>query len=176
MKRAALAMTMLAATSGVASAGGYLGLGVGTGPALDGDVELYSVGRSGKLLAGSRFGQFSIEGALGQFDARLSNNDPLDFYQASIAGKVNIKLGDGFEAFGKLGLQRTWLNHSSPTIDRSGNGYLVGAGIEYRLDLAVASGSIFLDYQYNDATLVDHMSRESEVSARMWTIGLMIGI
>src|SRR4051812_209393 len=110
MNRASLlAVILVAASSSIASAGGYIGLGIGTAPAVGSDVTsidtLPSDGRSGKLLLGTRWGRISAEGAIQKFDMTYS------VYQASAAGKLNFPLGNGFEAFGRFGLQHTWMNH-----------------------------------------------------------------
>ena len=57
-----------------------------------------------------------------------------------------------------------------------GNGYLLGVGAEYRLDLTIASGSIFIDYTYNKAGFQDDRMRQIDLSSRMWTLGLSVGI
>lgn len=180
MKRACLAVMFVAASSGVANAG-YLGLGIGTGPAMDSDaMEFESVGRSGRVIAGMRWGQLSVEGAIGGFDAvgaMRSRNNVDDVYQASAAAKLSLPLGSGFEAFGKGGLQRTWLRlqNSDETFNVSGDGYLLGAGFEYKLNLGVAGGSLWVDYQYTTASLTG--DRQSfDLSSRMWTLGLSVGI
>lgn len=176
MKRAALAVTILAASSGVASAGTYLGLGLGTAPAIDNQLEMDSEGRSVRGLVGHRFGRLAIEGALGNFDGLAMQGAPYDAYQAQIAAKLSLPLGDGFEAFGRAGLQRTWLSRHKAELDADGNGYVLGAGFAYRLDIGVADGSIFVDYQYTNAELDDGLMRTFDYNTRMWTLGLTIGI
>ncbi|MGN6110913.1 MAG: outer membrane beta-barrel protein [Kofleriaceae bacterium] len=174
MNRTCLAVILIAASSGVASAGGYIGLGIGTAPAVGSDVmsidQLPNDGRSGKLLAGARFGQFSVEGAIHGYDLVGYRA-----YQASASGKLSLPLGSGFEVFGRLGLQHTWFDHANPVYDVDGNGYLLGAGFEYRLNLGVASGSFWVDYQYNKASLDGDRDR-FDVASRMWMLGLSIGI
>lgn len=179
MKRAALAVILLAASSGVASAGGYIGLGVGTGPALGSDAgdDLFeSIGRSGRLVIGSRFSRLSIEGALGGFDMNWANTGKTDVYQGAVAGKLSLPLGDGFEAFGRLGVQRTWLSTDRDETDLAGNGMLVGGGIEYRFSAGIGAASLWLDYQYTSADLESSNGNTLELSARMWTLGISIGI
>lgn len=173
MKRVpVLAVIVLAASSGVASAGTYLGLGIGTGPAFDSDkVELESRGRSGRAILGSRWSKLSVEGSLGKYT--LMNE--ADGYQASAAGKLNFPLGSGFEVFGKLGVQHTWLRTGDAMYDASGNGYLVGGGFEYRLNLGIGATSIWVDYQYSHADL-ESERKNYDLGARMWTLGLSVGI
>ncbi|MDQ3363992.1 MAG: porin family protein [Myxococcota bacterium] len=176
MKRAALAVILLAASSGVASAGGYIGLGVGTGPSLDaGTGEMDSVGRSGRLVLGSRLSRLSIEGALTGFDMQWSNTGKTDVYQGSVSAKLNLPLGDGFEPYGRLGVQRTWLSTEDERYDMAGNGLVFGAGIEYRFSAGIGAASLWLDYQYSNTEL-DSDYGDFDLSARMWTVGISIGI
>src|SRR5688572_21609991 len=136
MKVVALAVAMVAASSGIASAGGYVGLGIGTAPvASSDDYDFQTNGRSARLLGGFGFGRFSIEAALGGFDERMQVDSNGGFYysarlyQASLSAKYNLPLSDGFEAFGRLGVQRTQLSRESDPEDRfaaSGSGVVAG--------------------------------------------------
>lgn len=171
MTRAVLAVILVAASSSVASAGGYIGLGIGTAPAVNSEVEtLTQNGRSVRLLGGARFGRFSVEGAIhGHDTGRFAVK------QASLAGKFNLPLGDQFEAFGRAGLGKAWFDYEpDAAYDVSGRVFLIGAGIEYRLDLGVAAGSIWIDYQYNSASLSGERSN-FDIGTRMWTLGVTVG-
>jgi hypothetical protein len=175
MKRAVLAMALVTVSSGVASAGGYIGLGVGTGPAIGEDTDAGSIeddGRSARLIGGVRFGRFSIEGGLGGFDARF-NADSVRLYQLSLSGKFNLPISDGFEAYGRAGIQRTSLNHDNPDIDADGTGLMLGLGMEYVLPLAVTKLSLWIDYQYANASMESSLPAY-DVSTRMWTLGATI--
>jgi hypothetical protein len=179
MKRALLAVALVATTSGVASAGGYLGLGLGTSPSVSGDSgEFDSAGRSARLIGGFHFGRFGVEGSIGGFDAQeklQASWYPSKVYLASISGKYNLPLSDGFEAYGRVGLQRTWFSiENDDRFDASGNGLIAGVGMEYKLDLKATAASIWLDYQYSRASLDGELTKSS-LSARMWTIGFSIG-
>lgn len=175
MKRACLTLGFLAASSSAAFAGGYVGLGIGTSPAINDDQDvMVSEGRSGRLLVGSRWSNFALEGAVHKFGMTSPGRQPFDFYQGSVAGKLSFPLGNGFEAFGRLGLQRSWLRNEIATFDKEGTGWLAGAGFEYRFNLAATSGSLFVDYQYNDVKL-DGDRGPLQLSSRMWTLGATIG-
>lgn len=99
MNRACLAVILVAAASPAASAGTYLGLGIGTAPALNDDNgtarHVVPSSRSGKVFAGMRFGQISVEGGIGGFsllqqDQRPGQTALLPFgsaYQASLSLK-----------------------------------------------------------------------------------------
>jgi hypothetical protein len=103
-----------------------------------------------------------------------------DAYQASAALKLNLPLGNNFEAFGRAGLHHTWISPEVDGNEVSGNGLLVGAGFEYRLNLLVGQGSIFVDYQYNRVKLEGEerfmAGQALDSSYRMWTMGLTVGL
>lgn len=176
MNRACLVAATLVALSGTASAG-YIGLGIGSQPALNDQGQIAATSRSGKLLAGSRWGRFSLEGALGGFGISRAAPGSIEFgnaYQLSLSGKFNLPLGNNFEAFGRVGLQHTWLDAEEVVYETEGNGFLVGAGIEYRLDVGVAGASVFFDYQINRAALKgDYQSYD--LTSRMFAIGATVG-
>lgn len=181
MKSALLLATGLMAISTTASAGasGYLGLGLGTEPGISGDLTTMApnvspAGRSLRGLGGVRFGKFSIEGALNGFGVATNRGDKT-IYQFSVAAKFNLPLGNNFEAFGRAGLERTWLSLDDERYDFTGNGFLVGAGFEYRLTTSVVSNaSIFVDYNIHHATLENPHGQLGETS-RIWALGFTIG-
>jgi opacity protein-like surface antigen len=183
MKRASLAVTLVALAGSSASAGTYLGLGIGSAPEVNEQTDRFSSdGRSGKILAGMRFGNVSVEGAISKFDmARTSDRNAVvpfgDQIQAAAAAKLSLPLGNNFEAFGRVGVHKTWLRADQmPDINNAeGTGYLVGAGVEYRLNLVVGQGSIFVDYQYNDVKLEGERFM-LDGSSRMFSIGLTVGL
>jgi hypothetical protein len=185
MKRAALAVTLLAATAGTAKAGGtYIGLGIGTAPAISEDSErIESDGRSMRGMLGMRWGQWSIEGSIGGNELLRSNGDrsavvPFgDLYNLSASGKFNLPLGNNFEAFGRLGLNHLVVRGEDEGNDASGNGLLFGGGFEYKLNLGVAGGSIFVDYTINRAEMISDVSDLTyDLTTRTWTLGLTVGI
>jgi hypothetical protein len=183
MKRAALLVAVLATTSSVASAGTYVGLGIGTNALSEDSDRLVEDGRSGRLIVGYRFkpmkrGAFAIEGALGGYGVGLvDRNAPvkLDAYQLSAAVRFNLPIADNFEAFGRLGLQHTTVGGENAIYDTSGNGFLVGLGMAYKLDLSVGSGAwLTIDYQLNKTQLTgERFMGEAalDVLERQWTLG-----
>lgn len=179
MKRALLAATVLVSLTGVtatASAGGYLGLALGTQPAVNENMNQIGLplSRSLKLLGGLRFGNVSLEGALNGFTV-LAGGFERNVYQASAALKLSLPLGNDFEGFGRVGVERTWLNYDDERYDREGDGYLVGAGFEYRLNAIVANASLFVDYTLHRTTLVN-TREEVDAISRMWSLGFTIGL
>jgi hypothetical protein len=179
MKTAFVVATVLVASSGVAKAGGYLGLGIGTSPAVSEDAfDAGPDGRTGRILGGFRFGRFAVEGNIGVYSVQA--NAGVVHYgvrQLAVAGKYSLPLQDRFEAFGRVGLQHTSLDrdHEGSDYDLSGKGFLIGAGIEYRLDLGVAAGSVFLDYTYNRASLEGRYAT-TDFTTRMWMLGATIDL
>lgn len=179
MKLAASAVVLIA-MSGVANAGGYLGAGIGNAPTIDTQLAHEPQGRSARLLVGYRLplkiGSASIEGAYGGYGLRGSGGGTLDGRELSASGKYNYPLGSNFEVFGRIGFQRTDLTSQKDAMyDLSGNGILIGAGLEYRVDLGAVSGSLWLDYTHRGATLEGERN-STEYSARMWTLGLTVGL
>jgi hypothetical protein len=176
MKRALLVATGLLAISSTASAGGYLGLGLGTTPGVNDEMATTAtpVGRSLRGLGGIQIGQFAVEGALNGFGV-VTNRGDHTVYQASVAAKLNLPLGNHFEGFGRAGLERTWLNLDDDRYNFAGDGFLVGAGFEYRLDLGLHNASIFVDYTVHHASLENTRGKVDETS-RIWALGFTVGI
>jgi hypothetical protein len=178
MKRALLvASVVVMSVSSVASAGTYLGLSLGTEPAVTGGLDEVATpsGRSLRGLGGLRFGNFSLEAALNGFGVLTGRGDQ-NVLQGSLAAKLNLPIADGFEAFGRAGLERTWLDVGDDRYNLAGNGFLVGAGIEYRLNLAVTSASIFVDYNVHRATLEDQRNAQVDATTRVWSLGFTVGL
>lgn len=183
MKRAALAVALVAASSGVAAAGTYVGIGIGTAPVIspsDLENDLDPDGRSLRGTIGHRFGRFAIEASLAKYDFILADNGgggPLyEGYQGTVSAKYGLPLGDGFEVFGRLGLHKQWFGNEQERFDVSGSGLVLGAGFEYRVKAALAGGlSFFVDYQYSRADLTGETFAFGDTSTRMWTLGATIG-
>jgi hypothetical protein len=95
-------------------------------------------------------------------------------YQGSIAAKLSLPLGNGFEGFGRAGLERTWLHIDDDRNNWQGDGFLVGGGFEYRFKLATTSTSIFVDYTIHHATIAN-AREEVPATSRMWALGFTVG-
>lgn len=179
--KTALVLAGCLAISSPALAGGYLGVALGSEPGINDDFvqrEGQPTGRSLRGLAGIRFGHVSLEGALNGFTVLTNNFGEQTAYQLSGALKLNLPLGNGFEAFARAGLERTWLNQSDSAnqgVDLMGDGYLVGGGFEYHLDAVIANASIFVDYNVHHATL-DSPRITVDDTARIWGIGILVGL
>ncbi|HSD87420.1 MAG TPA: outer membrane beta-barrel protein [Kofleriaceae bacterium] len=178
MNRLALAAVLLAATATTASAGGFVGLGIGTTPAVTGDVAYHADGRSGRLELGYSFGRLSIEGLGSRFDLFRADGYGYQDTSLGIAGKYNLPLGDRFEVFGRLGLQYTDLRSDDRVReDYSGSGILAGAGFEYRIPLQALKASVFVDYTIAHSSLTSpavYGTTEFSFTTRAWTLGATI--
>ena len=183
MKTALVLTGCLAISTAISTrawAGGYLGVALGSEPGINDEFmqgEGHPLGRSLRGLAGIRFGRVSLEGALNGFTVLTNNFGEKTAYQLSAAAKVNLPLGNGFEAFARAGLERTWLNQSDAQdqgLDLMGDGYLVGGGFEYRLDAVIANASLFVDYNVHHATL-DSPRITVTATERIWGLGILVG-
>jgi hypothetical protein len=166
------------AISSSASAGGYLGLAVGTEPGVN-DEFVRTIGppsgRSLRALGGGRFGNLSIEGALNGFTIFTTRYGEQTVYQLSGALKLSIPLGNNFEAFARGGVERTWLDLGAQDLAFTGDGFLAGAGFEYRLNAVLANASLFVDYTVHHVKL-DSAQFDTDATTRFWGIGLTVGI
>jgi Outer membrane protein beta-barrel domain len=177
MKTALVLATGLMALSSTASAGTYLGLALGDKPGVSDDLDRVAPpdGHSARLLGGYRFGNVSIEGAINGFGV-VTGLGEHTVYQLSAAGKYNLPLGDGFEVLGRAGLEHTALDLGNDRYNLAGNGFLIGAGFEYRLELGVTSASIFVDYTIHHATLEDARPNQIDATSRILALGFTVGL
>jgi Outer membrane protein beta-barrel domain len=181
MKRSfLLGVVLLTASSGMASAGVYLGLGVGTNGFEDSAHIFQTDGRALRLFGGFRFpnlsfGAFSVEGGLEGYDLFNGHSDSKGYTTTDFfaAGKFSLPLGSDFDAYARLGLQRTSLSGSG---DFAGSGYLAGAGIEFHINTQVVSGSLFVDFTRNGQTLSGNDGHSVvDSSVDRWMLGLTVG-
>lgn len=173
MKSLALVAVLLAAST--AHAGGYIGLGVGDGIGTSGDLEYRADGRTLKLIGGFAFGKLAIEGSAQRADTvMIMTGRAYSLTQLGLAGKYSVPLSDGFELYGKLGLNRMNLGASdSSGLDGTGDGVLVGGGAEYRSKLPV---TFWVDYTVTNATLTIPSYHDTSLTTRQWMIGASLGI
>lgn len=177
MKSAILAASACLVFSTTAWAGGYLGLALGTQPGINDAMqsEARPLGRSLRGIVGARFGNVSIEGAGNGFNVLTQNHGEQTVYQVSGALKLSLPLGNNFEGFGRVGLERTWLSEGVDRYDLTGNGFVIGAGFEYRLDAVLSRAALFVDYNVHHATLEDTRHKVDETT-RIWSLGFTVGI
>lgn len=179
MKTALLVATGCLAISTTAFAGGYVGLALGTQPAVNTEFEqsvALPSGRSLRGLVGARFGNIAVEGALNGFGVVSRHGVATTEYQLSASLKLSLPLGNHFEGFARAGLERTWLNLDEGRVDLSGDGFLVGGGFEYRLDAVLTSASLFVDYSVRRTMLQAPGDVHADEITRIWGLGLSVGI
>ncbi len=176
MNRLSMAAVIVAAMGQVASAGTYLGLGIGTAANASADnVMMDGDGRSGRLMLGYRFSRIAVEGSGTRYDLFVGSA-PYQATQLAAGLKVGFPLGNNFELMGRGGVQRTSLSMTgSQGADADGTGYYLGGGIEYRLNLGLTGASLFVDYQ-RSSTDFDNGSRQYEGIASMWTLGATLSL
>jgi len=177
MKYAALTATTVVAMSGPASAGVYLGLGLGTKPMVDDAMENVGTPSSQSLrgLVGARLANVSLEGAVNGFGMATQRSGGHTVYQASAALKLSIPIVSQLEAFGRGGLERTWLNMGEDQANLRGDGFLAGVGLELRLNLVVASLSVFADYTVHRTSLESTLDK-FDSTLQMVGVGVTMGI
>ena len=174
MSRTALALVMVAASTSSAFAGGFVGLGIGTGAASSGDFDIDEDGRSGRLMLGYRFGRISVEGMGTRYDMATPDGHEWQGTTLAIAGRYNFPLGDNFEVFGRLGLQRTSLTDDEYGSENAGNGFLLGAGAEFKLPVAAVGLSLFVDYSILRTSISNASYEGLGLTSRIWTLGATI--
>jgi hypothetical protein len=171
-RRALLASALLLATASTASAGSYLSLGLGGDPVLQGELMTAADGDgdggNGRLALGQSFGRLALEGSLSRF--ALATDEAT---AAGIHARLTIPIDGPFGAFGRLGLERVWLGAEGDRIgDTTADGYVGALGLEYRLKAPLLG----------EAAIWGEMSQDKlettagDVGARLWTLGLSVGI
>lgn len=181
MIRALAVVTVLAATAHTASAGVYGSLGLGNTGVETTDFNAREDSRSLRLAGGYEFTKYlSAEAGFMAYGVGLNSAqyDGREFYAA---GLVHVPIADGFWGFARLGAQHTALTTSDNGPGLAGNGYLYGAGFEYRLKLPqipVPHLGVWVDYTRNNATLTNQSrtNQTSDVGTSMWSLGVTVGL
>lgn len=185
MKRALVVASVVMAISTVAprgaAAGGYAGLALGAEPGgtlknSDTDAAVASPdGRTVRVLGGYRFGNnLAIEAAIHGLGVVTGRGDKT-LYEVMAGAKFSLPLGNGFEAFGRAGFERSWIDLNDERYNLAGNGFVVGAGFEYQVKLTAVSGSIFVDYNLHRTKLEDERNGKVDGTLRVWSLGFTVG-
>lgn len=175
MIRAGLVAIVIAAASSTASAGGYIGLGIGTSPSgqIGNNASSMTTDGSRSWLGelGYRFGHLSVEGTGTEY-TQIFNQKVNDATQLGLALKYSLPLSQGFEVFGRGGLQRT-----DVTDQINGNGWMLGAGFEFRFRVAMTGASAFVMYNHADTNMsTPSYPKGVDGTASMWTLGLTLSL
>lgn len=179
MKSALALSTLLAVTaiSHTSHAGAFLGLGIGTGTDL-GEARVAEDGRSLRAEGGYAIpvgiGRLAIEGMYQGFDVNTTYNGQMGARSLAVAGRYNFPLGNGFEAFARMGVQQLALTQGVRQMyDASGKGPIVGAGFELHpgigMDLA-----FWVDLTYAKATITGQ-TYSMDTDAHFFTAGVSVG-
>ena len=176
MKGPVLVAAVLTLTATTASAGGFVGLGIGTSPA-HGVDSFAEDGRSGRLELGYSFGRISVEGMGTRFDMARDDGATYSATSLGIAGLYTLPLSDGFDVFGRLGLQHTTLSPNNQSPAHTGGGILFGGGAQFRLPTAAVKLAIFVDYTIARSSVAPetHPDYEYSLTTRIWTLGAKLG-
>jgi hypothetical protein len=177
--RTALALVLVGASASSAFAGGFVGLGVGTGAASSGDFDIDEDGRSFRLMGGYRFGglsvgAISVEGMGTRYGMVTPDGGAWTGTTLAIAGRYNFPLGEGFEVFGRAGLQRTDLSNDESGATNAGNGFLLGAGAEFRIPTGSVGLSLFVDYTIYRTSVSNEVYSDLGLTSRIWTLGALV--
>jgi hypothetical protein len=181
MKFASLVIAFLAfaALPRTSHAGGYVSAGVGTAPATGGELSFLdaSSSQSARVGLGHGFGPVSLEASLGGYGVRGGTPDGGYVDGTALAAGVsvrgNLPLFAMLSAFGRVGLERSWV--AGEMGDLSGEGYLLGAGLELGLPMLLGDSSVFLEIDREYLTLQRSMgSYDGFVDTA--TLGLRVGL
>lgn len=182
----ALALPLLLAAS-PAQAGGYMGIGIGSQGELDGEISKHFTtdGQSdtSRIILGQRFGALAMEASL--FGSQLQGNGGFtgtsDFATVSVGVdlKYYVGIAGGFEGYGKVGLNKTWLTGpATEGMDFQGRGTEIGAGLQYTMNLPLTQVGLWLDYTIQNTELRDlDMGPSSNLDGelRMMNLGVSVG-
>ncbi len=166
-----------------AHAGGYVTAGVGSGPALGGELDTYFDGeghRSAKVGLGNRIGPLGVEvgvGGYGLHGTMPATGDEIDGSALSLAASLtgHVPLLLWLEGYGRLGLQRTWISASGPMADLSGSGYVMGVGLEMSVPLVLTDAALWLEVDRETVDLSQSGSTY-EGTADTVMLGLRLGL
>ena len=179
MKCACLAAFLVAASATAASAGTYVGLGIGSSASVGSNTLAVTGdgGRSERFVLGESFGRLSIEGAGTRFGAR-HRAIGYDDTTVALAARLTFPVSGPIAVFGRGGLERTWLSPGPQNMTSyAGNGYLLGAGIEYDFHVSIlGGGAIFADYERTDSTFQSAAGSPFDYNASMWTLGVTLSL
>jgi hypothetical protein len=144
MKLAVLAVVPLAltATAGAARAGGYVSAGIGGAPDLAGELSMLSSdgGRAGRIAIGHDLGPVALEGGLGGFGVEGGT-----MMSASLSAKLSVDLVSQLDGYARGGIEHSWVRADGAMDGASGDGYLLGAGLELGLPMLLTDAAIWLE-------------------------------
>ena len=184
MNRAAIYLlpaALLLVLSDSAHADGYVGVGVGSDSQLHGDIaEHFTTGEeatSSRIHIGERFGAIALEASL--FGSQLVGMaDARDYSTISLGVDLKYYVGlvGSLEGYGKVGLNKTWLDSPAATDeDYEGRGQALGLGLQYSFNLAMAEVGLWADYTVQKTELRDDQRMPLDGQLAMLNLGLSLG-
>ncbi len=181
MKLAVAAALALLALPTAAHAGGYVSVGVGTGPRFTNGLQNSYSGdghNSARVLVGKRFGLISIEGGIGGYGLHGVNvytsdisGDRAYSASASVVGQVPVMAK--LEVFARLGIEKTWVTGEADDRGISGGGYLVGAGVAY--DLGFRNMALWAEIDHEMMRLKRESIADQTGSVDTLMVGIRVG-
>lgn len=177
------AAVALLAIPSLGHAGGYVSAGVGSGPSLGGELDVYLDGdthRSGRLAVGHRMGPFSIEAGLHGFGVHgvvPGRGGALDGSALSLAASVKgqIPLFLFVDGYARLGLQRTWITSDAEAENLQGTGVLIGLGLEVPVPVVPVDAAIWLEVS-REALDLEQGSYVYDGTADVVMLGVRFGV
>jgi hypothetical protein len=163
--------------------GPYVAAGVGASPDLGGDFDGVLSGdghSSGRVGIGHSLGPASLEAGIAGFGvtatAPTGESANGTAISAQLAARLQLPVAFGLDAFGRGGIDRTWIGPTPSAEDRLvGRGYVIGAGLEYGIDLPLASAGVWVEYDRQWITVpTDYMTFEGTADTLL--AGLRVGI
>jgi hypothetical protein len=172
MVRLGICLMIVLGSVSVASAEGYVSLGIGGDPALRGDARMAASGGgdggNGRLALGIGISRLAVEGSLSRFGLGGST--------ATAAGahlRLRFPLHGGFGIFGRIGLERVWWGSDVPSMSPTADGTVGGLGLEYRLSAPLLGEAAVWAEVSND--WLDTGNGHTG-GVRLWTAGLSFGL
>lgn len=181
MRRPVLALVLVAATAATASAGGYVGLGIGNGANSSGGLSVHPAGRTFRLMGGYEIGRdvlhgrFAVEALGTRYDMVREDGHEYTGTTLALAGRYNFGLGYNFYLYARLGIQYTTLEPKVYEEPRSGIGVLFAPGVEYRIPIGAMALAFFIDGTVTHASMSDPSIPNSpavgDLTSTYWTLG-----
>lgn len=168
-----LATALLAATASLASAGTYVSIGMGGTPEPQGALKVAAANGSNDLAqrraaVGFSLSRLAVEATVARYGIGAG--------QATVAGahaRLSIPIDGGFGAYGRLGVERAWLEDLDARLGDRADGWVGGLGLEYRFDAPLlGQAGVWAELSQDQLTFDD----DSKGGARMWTLGVSIGL
>jgi hypothetical protein len=165
-----------------AHAGGYVALGVGGQPGLNGSADARfdraDGGSASRVAIGQRIAFFAIEGdwtsaAMDQH----GTGERWDSTTLGVSGKLIAPIFFRLGLYGRLGLNRTWVSAEESNDQYVGNGHVMGAGLQVDLGIPrVITAALWAEAARHSLDLHDDASsrRMSPVDGSFDT--LMVGL